>query len=133
MSSEEGEIKAGVEQAAQESQALIAQSDNSSDTQHTLLNLTQGGRAREPHSPPPVLCCVFRSNWLKALQVSLAAPTGSKDAAVRDQAAASVAACLVAIKDADVAKVIAELTDEQRSELTQQHNEREGEGNQLIG
>jgi len=114
----------------------------------------------------PLLCAVVRSNYLKALQVAVSAPTGAKDQSSRDLAATSVAnvinvratthahkeinakiaaallesgrvthhcwlsawavsaarcagrcalARLQVIKEADIAKIVGELTEEQRS------------------
>lgn len=57
-----------------------------------------------------------RSNYLRALQVAVAAPAGSKDQSVRDQAAATVANVLNAIKDADIVKTLESLTEAERSE-----------------
>jgi len=58
-----------------------------------------------------------QGNFLKALQVAVAAPSGSKEAAVRDQAATAVAAVIGNIKDADVAKILGDLTEQQRDAL----------------
>jgi len=69
------------------------------------------------------VCCVSslrRGNFVKALGVAVGVPTGSKEAALRDQAAATVAGVIANIKDAEVPKIIGELTEHQRSERDRQ-------------
>jgi hypothetical protein len=48
--------------------------------------------------------------------VAVGVPTGSKEAALRDQAAATVAGVIANIKDAEVPKILGELTEHQRSD-----------------
>ncbi len=47
--------------------------------------------------------------------MAVAAPSGSKEQSVRDLAASTVGAVLNAIKEADIPKIIADLTEAQRS------------------
>jgi hypothetical protein len=58
---------------------------------------------------------LYRGNFVKALGVAVGVPTGSKEAALRDQAAATVAGVIANIKDAEVPKILGELTEHQRS------------------
>jgi len=115
------EIKAGIEAAAQETQALIAQyeqtqGDRGRETdRYASHDWTGLARARVAsrwtalkrrgwgvqaahaesdrcyHASTVVLLLRCRSNYLKALQVAVGAPTGAKDQSSRDLAATSVA------------------------------------------
>ena len=122
MSETEQDIKAGVEQAANDAQTLIQQSDTQP---HTADTVAEGACTQaDSHScrcrlVALVLCgmCVHcgRSNYLKALQVAVSAPSGSKEQSVRDLAATSVSNVLNLIKEADIQKTVDQLTEEQRS------------------
>jgi len=58
-----------------------------------------------------------QTNYLRALQVAAAQPTGSKDAAVRDLAATTVANVIGSIKEMDSGKLIDQLTEDERTAL----------------
>jgi len=58
-----------------------------------------------------------QSQYLKALQVAITAPTHAKEQTVKDLAAYTVANILNAIKDADSQKTIDALSEDERAKL----------------